>query len=142
MPQIEDKVADEDVTCMLALRAAIVRRAPRPVVPMESAVRLQRLGYARPTGAGSAELTEAGLVFLEQYFLFCKAVGCDGVLRRWTYLSPQHSGSHPEDPDVERNRAGGWYIKCPKCASLNLLEDDEYPVRLGDFKVKSVIPAV
>jgi hypothetical protein len=131
--QIDDKIAADDVTCLLALRGAIVRHAPLAAVPMESALRPGGFGYVRDTG-----ITEAGLAFLEQYFLFCHATGCDGALRQWDF-SP--GGGSSSGCAVEANRAGGYYIKCRKCGSINLLEGTKLPVRREDFRIKSVIPA-
>jgi hypothetical protein len=92
---------------------------------------------------GRGNITHAGLQFLEGYFLFCQVTGCDGVLRRWTYLpGGAYSAQHPDDPDLQPNKAGGHYIKCPKCGSLNLLVGSEHPTRLGDYRIERVIPGV
>lgn len=139
MGEIDSKLTKDDVDHLLALRAAMVRHAPSPAVPTGIALCLGGFGYTNAASTGGLEITESGIAFLEQYFLFCQARGCDGILRRWAFLSPVHSACDPDDPDIQPNKAGGYYIKCAKCGSANLLEGNEMPTRLGHFRVQSVI---
>jgi hypothetical protein len=137
----EQGLTEHEMQQLLALRAAAIRHAPSPALTPEAASRLARMGYAH-TGPGGTVISETGLALVEAYFLFCKAVGCDGILRRWTYLpGGVYGGSHPDDPELQRNRAGGFYLKCPKCASFNLLRGNEHPERIGDYEVVSVVPS-
>jgi hypothetical protein len=140
MTTTDPRLTEEDIQRLLALRAAAVRHAPSPLLPPEAAIRLAGLGYAHTSDTGAAVISEAGLALLEGHFLFCKATGCDGVLRRWAYLpGGAYAGCHPDDPDIERNKAGGYYLKCPKCSSFNLLRGEEQPAHVGDYQVVSVI---
>jgi hypothetical protein len=133
-------LTDEDIQRLLALRSAAVRRASSPPLPPEATLRLGAMGYAYTSGTGGAVISDAGIALLEGHFLFCRATGCDGVLRRWTYLpGGAYAGCHPDDPDIQRNKAGGYYLKCPKCGSFNLLGGEEQPTRVGDYEVLSVI---
>lgn len=133
-------LTEDEMQHLLALRAAAIRHAPSPPLPPEAASHLARLGYAH-TGPGGTVISDVGLALVEAYFLFCKAVGCDGILRRWTYLpGGVYGGSHPDDPELQRNKAGGFCLRCPKCASYNLLKGDEHPERIGDYEIVGVVP--
>jgi hypothetical protein len=124
---------------LLALRSSAVRKAPSPPVPMDVALRLVGHGLAHTDGVGGISITDAGVRFLEPYFLFCNATGCDGILRRWRYFpGGRYGGCHPDDPDIQHNKAGGFYIKCGKCGSINMLEGTEHPQTIGDHRVTNV----
>lgn len=101
MRVIGSELQETDITHLLALRSASVRHAPPPAVPTDSALRLAANGYVR-SSAGGVEITDQGLSYLEGWFLFCRAFGCDGVLRRWKLLSPMHAGKTQE---THRSRA-------------------------------------
>jgi hypothetical protein len=137
----DEGLNEDEMQQLLALRAAAIRHAPSPAIPAEVASRLARLGYVY-TSPGGTVISNSGLALLEGYFLFCRAPGCDGILRRWTYLpGGTYGGCHPDDPELQPKKAGGFYLQCPKCGSCNLLKGTEHPERIGDYEVIGVVPS-
>ena len=109
---------------------------------MDSALRLGSQNYVRSNGRGGVEITETGVSHLKGWFLFCEAVGCDGVLRHWKLLSPMHAGKDPRDPPLEHERIderSRLVIACPKCAHRNVLEGDQSPTRGSEYVIVEVL---
>jgi len=140
---VDSTLTDTDINHLLALRTARVRHAPAPGVSMDVALRLGTHGLVRSDARGGVEITDSGMTYLEGWFLFCQALGCDGVLRRWKLLSPMHGGKHPEDPPLEHEQIDGgsrWTITCPKCEHRNVLQEREAPTRTSHYTIAETLP--
>jgi hypothetical protein len=139
-----DGITDDDLRHLLALRSAFHRGPPRPAVPFGPAGKLGQLAFVRPTTGpgvgptGGIEITEAGVRYLDEKFLFCGAFGCDGILRRWALL-------HEADPPLGQctlDGTGHHAITCKKCGSINILAGTEIPDHRAGYKIIKVITDV
>ena len=141
MPIIDKWVTQDDREYLVLLRQALVRHAPAPPVPTDRALRLGGLGYVRSSGLGGVEITDAGLRYLDGHYVFCPVSSCDGILQRWVYLpGDESSDAHSNNPVLQSHEDGGFYIKCPTCGSIHVLEGKRRPQSPLDFRISRTHP--
>jgi hypothetical protein len=123
---------------MLHLRAAQIRGERPPAVEPVIASRLRHLL------SGNARLNSQGDAFLELFFLFCRKPRCTGVLHGWTSLRAVHEPlAAPQLLLGPLPGASGssYFMKCPECGSLNVLDARSYPVSRSDFRIVRLVAA-
>lgn len=122
---------------MLHMRAAQLRGERPPAVEPLIAGRLRHLL------SGNARLNSQGDAFLELFFLFCRKHRCTGILHSWTSLRPSQELSAPPlllGP-VPGGSGSSYFLKCPECGYLNVLDARSYPLSRSDFRVARLVPA-
>jgi hypothetical protein len=135
-------LTDDDLRSLRALRTTRVRGAPTPSVPVKIAGRLGGLGLMRPQVipgmlTGGMEITESGMAELDRLFLFCRATGCDGILRRWALLD--EPGPHPQLTELRANGRRLYTLRCSRCGSINRLTAKSHPRHRSDYVFDKVI---
>jgi|HubBroStandDraft_1064217.scaffolds.fasta_scaffold37239_2 hypothetical protein len=120
---------------LLDIRAAQIRGEQPPVVAPALVLRLRHMLMS------STRLNSQGDAFLELFFLFCRKPACAGVLHGWTSLR-----SVPVPPSlllgpVPGNAGSSYFMKCPECGSLNVLDARSYPTSRSDFRIVQLIAA-
>jgi hypothetical protein len=83
------------------------------------------------------EITESGMAELDRLFLFCRATGCDGILRRWALLD--EPGPHPQLTEFRANGRRLYTLKCSRCGSINRLTAKSHPRHRSDYVFDKVI---
>jgi hypothetical protein len=120
---------------LLNIRAAQIRGEQPPAVEPAVAARLRQMLI------GTARLNSRGDAFLELFFLFCRKPRCTGILHSWTSLRPV-----PVPPPVLLGPVPGsggssYFLKCPECGSINVLDARCYPISRSDFTVVRLVAA-
>jgi hypothetical protein len=122
---------------MLDIRAAQLRGERPPAVAPLLASRLRHLL------SGNARLNSQGDAFLELFFLFCRKYRCTGILHSWTSLRPAQELGAPAlllGP-VPGASGSSYFLKCPECGYLNVLDARSYPLSRSEFRIVRLVPA-
>jgi|SRR5580658_1991788 hypothetical protein len=130
---------------LLHIRTAQRRGERSPPMAAVMAARLRNLLVVEPQIGGAPpkiRLSHEGDAFLDLFFLFCRNPQCIGVLYRWTALR-----RHEEAValplllgPIPGSAASSYFLKCPECQSLNVLDARCYPVSRSDFRIVRWIP--
>jgi hypothetical protein len=135
MPRRGAGLSSDILLPMLDIRAAHIRGEQPPALAPALALRLRHMLMS------NTRLNSQGDAFLELFFLFCRKPRCAGILHSWTSLR-----SVPVPPSlllgpVPGNASSSYFMKCPECGSLNVLDARSYPTSRSDFRIVQLISA-